>query len=114
MLIKPETHKQWEDALSHFNNVDKLIKSGELQKAVEEATLAFVFGQQAINKLSSELNLPDLSVSSLNALSGWFERISPSEGGKHYTPKEHIEWARKILRRLSEELPPDTLPPFRG
>jgi hypothetical protein len=109
MLIKPETRKYWEDALSHFENVDELIKVGDFKKATNEATLAFIFGQRSIDALSKELKMPDLTELADNVLHDFLERIY----AKPYTPKENIEWARKILKRLSAALPPDTLPPFR-
>ena len=90
-----------------------MIKVGDIEKAEQEAFGAFVLGQRAIDKLSNELKTPDLKFVASNALQDFFERNFPSEGGKHYTPKEQIEWARKTLKRLSDELPPDTFPPVR-
>jgi len=113
MLIKPETYKLWKEALDHFKNSDELKKAGELTKASHEAIHAFLLGQRAIYELSKELKMPDLTEVANNALHDFFERYMPSEGGKHYTPKETIEWARNTLKRLSAELPTDTFEPFR-
>jgi len=113
MLIKPETSKLWEETLKHFRNIDEMKKVGDTKKAMEEAIHAFMLGQRAVDKLSQELNMPDLKFVASNALQDFFERNFPSEGGKYYTPKEQIEWAQKTLRRLSDELPPDTFPPVR-
>jgi hypothetical protein len=52
--------------------------------------------------------MPNLLVIKGNEYIGWLER-----GEQYYTPKETVEWTRKTLKRLSDELPPDTLRPLK-
>jgi len=73
----------------------------------EQSTTNFAFW--AMTELSKELDKPDLSKIAFNVYHEYFER---KEKG-HYTPKENIEWAREILKRFTDELPPDTFTPFR-
>jgi hypothetical protein len=110
--MKPEICKEWEDALSHLRNAEKLKEDGKFQEAEEEANVAIVCGIHAIRPLAKELNLPSLSAIQENAFYEWQERKFPEFGAKHYTPEENVEWVGKTLRRLSGELPPDTLRPL--
>ena len=50
--MKPETYKLWEEALSCLNNAEKLVKDKNLNKAVNEATGAFMIGVKAVMELS--------------------------------------------------------------
>jgi hypothetical protein len=106
--MKPETCAQWEQALSHFSNAEKLLRDEKLEEAGREAVRAFVLAISAVEILSDELGMAELSEIAKNAL---FE--GSDRAGRHYTPKETIEWARRILKRLSHELPPDTFRPLR-
>ena len=58
------------------------------------------------------MGIYDLKVIAENAFNDWLERTQPEFGAKHNTPKENIEWVHNTLKRLSAELPPDTLRPF--
>ena len=78
------------------------------QEAVKQANDAIVMGIGAIIQLARELGMPDLLEIEGNEYIGWLERRE-----KYYTPKETVEWARKSLKRLSDELPPDTLRPLK-
>jgi hypothetical protein len=107
--MKPETYKLWEEALNHFRNAEELLKNGNSQEAVGEANLSVIFfGFHAILELSKELEMPDLSVYAWNVVQDWCERSK-----KHHIPEKIIEWARKTLKRLYDECPPDTFPPLR-
>lgn len=106
--MKPETYNKWEKALDYFEEAEKLSKSNKLQEAGSEATCAFVAAFQAIYELSKELEMSDLSIIAENACLEWLELES-----KHYRPKQLLEWVRKRLKRLSDDLPPDTFRPFR-
>ena len=111
--MKPEIYKLWEEALSSFDNAEKLTKERNYNEAEKYAASAFVIGIKAIIELSKEMGIDDLNVIAGNAFGEWVEREPEFEmGGKHHTPKENIDWARKVLKRLSDELPPDTLRPF--
>jgi len=115
--MKPEMcerWEEWEEALSRLRNAEELLKDEKFQEAADQANLAFGFGFRAIKTLSEVLvlEIPDLSVIADNAFSDWCER-KPEFGGKHHTPKETVEWVRKTLKRLSDELPPDTLRPVK-
>ena len=102
--MKPEINEEWEQALSCLEKAEKLYEVGKFQEAAREADGAITFGIHTIHALAEELKLPDLSVIQENAFYEWIERKE-----KHYTPKETVEWVRKTLKRLSDELPPDTL-----
>lgn len=106
--MKPEIYKFWEEALSCLENAEKLLKDKKFQEAVKESDGAIILGCGAIIQLARELEMPDLLVIKGDAYIGWLERRE-----KHYTPKETVEWARKSLKRLSDELPPDTLRPVK-
>jgi nucleoid-associated protein YejK len=106
--MKPEIYEEWEQALSHLGNAEKLYEDGKFQEAAKEANGAIISGCFAIIQLAEELKLPDLSVIQENVFYEWAERKR-----KHYTPKENIEWVRSTLKRLSDELPPDTLRPLK-
>lgn len=113
--MKPEMCERWEEwqeALSFLRNAEELLKDEKFKEAEEEAYFAFGLGFRAIKTLSEVLDIPDLSVIADNVFSDWCERKSEF-GGKHYTPKETVEWTRKTLKRLSDELPPDTLRPLK-
>jgi HEPN domain-containing protein len=107
MLIKPETRKLWEEALGHFRKAEELLNDNKPEVVSEEATKSVVYGCKAIVELSKELKMNDLRSIASNELNDWFDKSE-----KHYTPKEIIERARRTLKRLSDELPPDTLIPF--
>ena len=111
--MKPETSKEWELALSYFTKAEELLRDENFQDAEQQATMAILFAARAMIALSEELEMSELSVKGNNVFNEWVERI-PAFKGKRYTPKEHIEWCRSVLKRLSDELPPDTFPPFRG
>ncbi len=98
----------WEKVLSCWQNVEELLKDKNIQEAADKAYWAVLFGIVATNTLSKELKIPHLSVIADNVVSDLCER-RPEFGGKHYTPKETIEWGRKILKQLSDEFPPNTL-----
>ncbi len=102
--MKHEIYEEWEEALSHFRNAEKLLEDEKVQEAAKEADTAIMFGLHTIAILSKELKMPDLLVIQENAFYDWCERKR-----KHYTPKENIEWVLSTLKRLSDELPPDTL-----
>lgn len=106
--MKPETYNKWEKALSYFEEAEELSKSNKLQEAGRKATDAFVAAFQAIYVLSKELEMLDLSIIAENACLEWLGLES-----KHYRPKEMLEWVRKRLKRLSDDLPPDTFRTFR-
>jgi len=111
--MKPELYEKWEKVLSSFNNAEKLAKDGNYNEAENEAVCAFIFGVKAIIELSKEMGIDDLNVITGNAKREWMEREPAWEmGGKHHTPKENIDWTRKTLKRLFDELPPDTFRPF--
>lgn len=110
--MKPEIYEKWEQALSHLRNAEKLLEDGKVQDAAKEAYTSFMFGLRTIDALAEELKLPELSEIRKNAFYEWCERKFPEFGGKHYTPKESVEWIRKTLKKLSDELPPDTLRPL--
>ncbi len=110
--MKPEIYEEWEKALSHLLNAEKLLEDENIQEAENEANAAIMLGLQTITILAKELEIPDLLVIFENACHDWCER-TPEFGGKHYTPKENIEWVRSTLKRLSDELPPDTLRPLK-
>lgn len=107
--MKPELYKQWEKALSHFKNAEELLKDEKFNEAEEQASIAMSYAFGAIMKLSKELEMPDLSKIAFSVYQEYSER---KETG-HYTPKENIEWYRKVLKRFTDELPPDTFRPFR-
>lgn len=107
--MKPETHENWEKALSHFKNAEKLLKDEKFNEAEEQARFAVFWGFDAMLKLSKELEMDDLNTIAWNVLNEGAERGMKG----HYPPKENIEWSRKILKRFTAELPPDTLRPFR-
>ena len=113
--MKPEMRErgeEWEKALSCLRNAEQLLKDEKFKEAEDEAHFSFIHGFRAIKTLSEVLDIPNLSVIADNALSDWNKRKSEF-GGKHYTPKENVEWTRKTLNRLSNELPPDTLRPVK-
>ncbi|MCP4259202.1 MAG: hypothetical protein GY774_17095 [Planctomycetes bacterium] len=107
--MKPKIYEEWEQALSFSQKAEKLYEDGKFKEAAKEADSAIIFGLHTIGALAKELDINDLFVIQGNALNEWYERTSPESGGKHHTPKENVEWARKTLKRLSDELPPDTL-----
>ena len=107
--MKPETHKQWEKALSHFKNAEELLKDEKFDEAEQQARLASFWGFDAMLKLSKELEMDDLNTIAWNVFHAGAER----ESRGHYTPKENIEWCRGILKQFTAELPPDTFRPFR-
>jgi len=107
--VKPETHKQWEEALSYFRNAEELLKDEKFDEAEEQASIATNFAFYAMMELSKELEMPDLSTIAWSVSREFVER---KERG-HYTPKENIEWCRSILKRFTAELQPDTFKPFR-
>ena len=106
--MKPEIYEEWEQALSHLLNAEKLLEDENIQEAANEADIAIMLGLHTIPQLSQELGLPDLLVIQENSFYDWCERKR-----KHYTPKENVEWVRSTLKRLSDELPPDTLRPLK-
>jgi hypothetical protein len=106
--MKPETYNLWEKALVLFEEAEELSKGDKFQEAEWKATEAFVAAMQAINALSRELEMSDLSIIVENAGLEWLELEN-----KHYRPKEMLEWIRRRLKRLSDDLPPDTFRPFR-
>ena len=107
--MKPETHENWEKALSHFKNAEEFLKDQTFDEAEEHARFAVFWGIEAMLQLSKELENDDLSTFAFNVLHEWGERGKKG----HYTPKENIEWSRKVLKRFTDELPPDTFRPFR-
>lgn len=107
--MKPEICDQWEKVLSDWRKVEELRKDKQFEKAAWEAVSVFLSGIRVILALSKELDDQDLNVKVVNAFGEWWEKAL---GGKHYTPKETIDWARGTLKRLSGELPPDTFRPF--
>jgi len=106
--MKPETHEYWNKALSLIKNAEKLYKDKKNDEAEEQALLALIKGISAMIKLSRELGIDDLSTIAWNALQEHFDRTKKG----HYTPKETIEWVRKVLKRLSDELTPYGFKPF--
>ena len=110
--MKPKIYEEWEQALSFLEQAEKLSKDKKFPEAANKADVAIILGLHTIGILSKELGLPDLLVIQGNVLQDWEER-KPVFGGRHYTPKENIEWIRSTLKRLSDELPPDTLRPVR-
>ena len=106
--MQSEAYKRWEEALNGFRNAEDMLKNGNFQKAAEEADWSVLSGCRAINKLSKELEIPDLSEISSNASFDWFERRE-----KHYTPTEIVEWARSTLKRLHAATPQNTFQPLR-
>jgi len=108
-LVKAETYKEWEEALSYFRNAEELLKDEKFDEAAKQARTATMFGIGAIMKLSKELEMPDLSTTAYNAFLEGCER----ERRGHYTPKENIKWYRGVFKRFTAELPPDTFRPFR-
>ena len=107
--MKPETYNMWEKALICLEEAKELSKGNKFHEAMRKAIEAFVAAMQAINALSRELEMSDLSVIAENAGIAWLEFME----SKHYTPKEMVEWIRNRLIRLSDDLPPDTFRPFR-
>ena len=107
--MKPEIGKNWELALSSFTKAEELLRDKKSQEAKGQAGLAVIFAACAMRDLSKEPDMLDLSAIGENALLEYFERLK-----KNYTPEEEIEWSRSVLKRLSDERPPDTFPPFRG
>ncbi len=134
MLTNPETYKLWNKASRHHIKAEELLKDNKFEDSIVEAILSLLSGYLAIVALSKELEMPDLSVMADYALLEWFEKslsehytrdqaiawLSMALRGKlnaaekNYRPEEIIEWVHKTLKQLSEDLPPDTLPPFRG
>ncbi|GAG14099.1 unnamed protein product [marine sediment metagenome] len=110
--MKPKIYEEWEQVLSYLEKAEKLYEVGKIQEAENEANAAIMLGLQTIAILAKELEIPDLLVIFENACHDWCER-TPAFGGKHYTPKENIEWVRSTLKKLSDELPPDTLRPLK-
>jgi hypothetical protein len=106
--MKPETCTQWEQALSRFSNAEKLLRDEKFEEASREAIPAFFLAVSAVEILSDELAMAELSEIAKNALFEGFKRAD-----RHYTPKETIEWVRRTLKRLSDGLPPDTFRPLR-
>jgi len=106
--MKPETYKLWEEALNHFRNAEKMLKNKNFQQAAKEAEASVYGGMFAIKFLSDELGMRDLMEISFSVLLDYHERSK-----KHYAPKEIIGWARRTLKRLSDECPPDTFRPLR-
>lgn len=107
--MKPETHENWEKALSHIKNAEELLKDEKFDEAEKQASTAVMLASRAMTELSKELEMPDLSKIAYNVLHEWGER---NEKG-HYTPKKKIEWCRKVLKRFTDELSPDTFRLFR-
>ncbi len=110
--MKPEIYEEWEQALNYLEKAEKLYEVGKFQEAAREADTAIMLGLHTIAMLAKELEIPDLLVIQGNAFHDWCERTQKF-GGKHHTPKENIEWVRSTLKRLSDELPPDTLRPLK-
>jgi hypothetical protein len=108
-FMKSEAYKLWEQALNSFRNAEENLKNGNSQQASKDATAAALIGCQALTELSKELQIPDLSVISNNALLDCCERIMSR---KHYTPNETVEWSRRTLKRLHSETPEDTFQPL--
>ncbi len=106
--MKPEIYKFWEEALSCLENAEKLLKDRKFQEAENNTDCAIMYGCAAIVQLAKELGMPNLLAIKGNEYIGWLER-----GEQYYTPKETVEWTRKTLKRLSDELPPDTLRPLK-
>jgi len=106
--MKRETCAQWEQALSHFSNAEKLLRDKKFEEASREAVPAFVLAISAVEILSGELGIDELSEIAKNALFEGFERA-----GRNYPPKDTVEWVRRTLKRLSDGLPPDTFRPLR-
>ena len=106
--MKPETYNFWEKALGYLEEAEELSKGNKFEEARWKSIEAFVSAMQAINALSKEVEMSDLSIIAENAGLEWLELES-----KHYTPKEMFEWIRRRIKRLSDDLPPDTFRTFR-
>lgn len=107
--MKPELHEKWEKALSHIKNSEKLEKDKKYAEAEKEGRFAFFHGFEAMLKISKELEVDDLSTIAWNFFNMGVER----EEKAHNTPRENIEWYRKVLKRFSGELSPYKFRPFR-
>jgi len=107
--MKPETYDLWEKALGYLEEAEELSKFDKFQEAEQKAFKAFWAAIPAINALSRELEISDLSIIAENAGIAWLEFME----SKHYTPKEMVEWICSRLKRLSDDLPPDTFRPLR-
>jgi len=108
--MKLETYKQWEEAVNHYRKIDDLLKDKKFEEAKQEAIFSIISGCAGIYVLSEELKMPDLKVIAINAFQDLGEKLISKE---HYTPKEIIKWARRTLKKLSDECPPDTFHPLR-
>ena len=107
--MKPETHENWEKALFHIKNAEEFLKDKKFDEAEEQARFAVFWGFDAMLKLSKKLEMDDLSTIAYNV----FQACAEREMKGHYTPKENIEWSRKVLKQFTAELPPGTFRPFR-
>ena len=58
--MKPEINDLWEKALGYLEEAEELSKDKKFQEAMHKAIEALVAAMQAINALSSELEMPDL------------------------------------------------------
>jgi len=109
MLMKPDTVDLWEEAQRHFESAKKFFDEEKWGDAADNATLAILLASRAIEELSKETKIKELSVITSNAFFSWSER---TDKDKHYTPKETFEWAKNTLQQLSDALPEDTLFPL--
>lgn len=107
--MKPETYNLWEKALGYLKEAEELSKGNKFKEAMRKAIEAFVAAMQAINSLSRELEMSDLSIIAENAVLAWLEFVE----SKHYTSNEMVEWISRRLKRLYDDLPPDTFRPVR-
>jgi len=108
--MKPETYNLWEKALGYLEEAEELSKGDKFNEAERKATEAFISALQAIKALSRELEMSDLSMMWENAGLEWIELMD----SKHYRnrPNEMVKWIRRRVKRLSDDLPPDTFRPL--
>lgn len=106
--MKPETFEKWELALTYFRRAEQLFRDKKFHEAEGHAITAVILAAQAMIALSKELQMPGLSEIGLNAIGEFVDRSK-----KHYTPEATIEWSRRVIKRLGDEVPPDTFLPLR-
>lgn len=114
MLIKEEIRKDWENALELISAAEKLREDGAYQEVINQVDSAVLSGINAIKKLSVELKSPELEDKASIVIYDWGERaISISQGKRHPTTKETIEFGFKLLNNLYDAVPLGALKPLK-
>ena len=106
--MNAEIYNKWEDAFNHFKQAEELLKNKRDREAYYEACSAIIAATEAIKALSKYLEIPSLSDIRQIVLADWIEFDM-----KKPMPRQLVEHVRKGIKRLSDELPPDTLRPFK-